>query len=103
MSTQAVLLPLLVQVALTFGLVVLAMIYTFGDVSGAHINPAVSVAFAAARRFAWSDLPGYIAAQIAGAFAASALLKVLFPADDTLGATLPAGSAIQSFILEAIL
>lgn len=92
-----------VGVALTFGLIVLAMIYAFGDVSGAHINPAVSVAFAAARRFAWSDLPGYLLAQIAGAFAASASLKALFPADNTLGATLPAGSDIQSFVLEAIL
>lgn len=92
-----------VGVAMTFGLVVLAMIYTFGDVSGAHINPAVSIAFAAARRFAWSDLPGYLLAQIAGAFTASAMLKALFPADATLGATLPAGSAVQSFILEATL
>lgn len=92
-----------VGVAITFGLIVLAMIYAFGDVSGAHINPAVSVAFAVARRFAWTDLPGYILAQIAGAFAASLLLKVLFPLDQNLGATLPAGTAAQSFVLESIL
>lgn len=92
-----------VGVAITFGLIVLAMIYAFGDVSGAHLNPAVSTAFAFARRFAWSDLPGYVLAQVAGAFAASALLRVLFPSDNTLGATLPAGSASQSFILEAVL
>src|SRR5690348_17262422 len=83
-------------VAITFGLIVLAMIYAFGAVSGAHINPAVTVAFVAARRFSWKSLPGYVLAQIAGAFAASALLKFLFPADDKLGATLPAGSAMQS-------
>ena len=92
-----------VGVALTFGLIVLAMIYTFGDVSGAHFNPAVTVALAAAKRFAWRDVPGYAAAQAAGAFAASGLLRGLFPAHATLGATLPAGTAGQSFILELIL
>ena len=90
-------------IALTFGLVVLAMIYTLGDVSGAHLNPAVTIAFAAARRFSWIEVPRYIAAQTAGAFAASGVLRVLFPADATLGATLPAGSAMQSFVLEVIL
>ena len=90
-------------VALTFGLVVLAMIYTLGDVSGAHLNPAVTIAFAAARRFSWSEVPRYIAAQTAGAFAASGVLRVLFPADANLGATLPAGPAMQSFVLEVIL
>jgi aquaporin Z len=79
------------------------MIYTFGDVSGAHLNPAVTVALAAAKRFAWRDVPGYVAAQAAGAFAASGLLRGLFPAHATLGATLPAGTAGQSFILELIL
>lgn len=90
-------------IALTFGLVVLAMIYSFGDVSGAHLNPAVSVAFAAAGRFPWREVPGYIAAQSVGAFSASGLLRVLFPADLTLGATLPTGTANQSFILEIVL
>lgn len=92
-----------VGVALTFGLIVLAMIYTFGDVSGAHLNPAVSVAFAAAGRFPWKDVPGYVGAQIAGAMASSGLLRFLFPSDLLLGATLPAGSASQSFILEVVL
>src|SRR3954467_12232208 len=77
-------------IALTFGLVVLAMIYTFGDVSGAHFNPAVTVAFAAARRFSWSEVPGYVVAQCLGAALASGVLRLLFPADPTLGATLPA-------------
>ena len=92
-----------VGIALTFGLVVLAMIYTFGDVSGAHFNPAVTTAFAVARRFAWREVPAYVLAQMAGALAASGLLRALFPADGKLGATLPAGSASQSFILEAVL
>lgn len=90
-------------IALVFGLVVLAMIYTFGDVSGAHLNPAVTLGFAAAGRFPWRDLPGYATAQLGGAFAASGLLKILFPASPTLGATLPAGSVAQSFILEVVL
>jgi aquaporin Z len=90
-------------IALTFGLVVLAMIHTFGDVSGAHLNPAVTLAFAVARRFAWRDVPGYLGAQLLGALAASMLLHVLFPQDVTLGATLPAGSEMQSFVLELVL
>jgi aquaporin Z len=90
-------------VALTFGLIVLAMIYTFGDVSGAHLNPAVSLGFAVAGRFGWREVPGYALAQIAGALAASGLLRVLFPADPFLGATLPAGSEMQSLVLEVVL
>ena len=90
-------------IAITFGLVVLAMIHAFGDVSGAHMNPAVTTAFALAKRFSWSEVPGYIAAQLAGAFVASGLLRWLFPADAKLGATLPAGAASQSFVLEVVL
>lgn len=90
-------------IALTFGLVVLAMIHAFGDVSGAHLNPAVTLAFAAAGRFPRRFVPGYAGAQMAGAFAASGLLKTLFPSHPTLGATLPAGSAGQSFVLELVL
>lgn len=90
-------------IALTFGLIVLAMIHTFGDVSGSHLNPAVTTAFAAARRFPWRDVPGYVGAQLAGAFAATGLLRLLFPLNVTLGATLPAGSAAQSFIFETVL
>jgi aquaporin Z len=90
-------------IALTFGLVVLAMIYCFGDVSGAHLNPAVTTAFAAAGRFPWSAVPGYVLSQVAGAISASALLHLLFPLDPHLGATIPAGSAVQSLILEIVL
>lgn len=90
-------------IALTFGFIVLAMIYTFGDVSGAHLNPAVTTSFAAAGRFPWREVPAYIAAQLLGAFAASALLKLLFPANEKLGATLPAGPVTQSLILEVVL
>jgi aquaporin Z len=90
-------------VALTFGLVVLAMIYAFGDVSGAHLNPAVTTAFAVAQRLSWREVPGYVLAQLAGAFAASGLLRLLFPGDEKLGATLPNGSPWQSLALEVVL
>lgn len=91
-------------IALTFGLVVLAMIHTFGDVSGAHLNPAVTLAFAVAGRAPWRLVPGYVLAQVVGAIAASGLLRLLFPLDETsLGATLPTGPVSQSFVLEIIL
>ena len=92
-----------VGVALTFGLIVLAMVYTLGDVSGAHINPAVTIGFCVARRFSWRDAPLYIASQCAGAISASAVLRVMFPTDPNLGATHPTGAAMQSFVLELIL
>jgi aquaporin Z len=90
-------------IALTFGLVVLGLIYTFGDVSGAHFNPAVTTAFALAGRFPWREVPGYILAQLLGAISASATLHLLFPLQPLLGATQPAGSSLQSLVLETIL
>lgn len=92
-----------VGIALTFGLVALAMIYALGDISGAHLNPAVTLGFVAARRFPVAEAPAYIASQCAGAFAASALLRGMFPESRFLGATLPAGPAAQSFVLELML
>jgi aquaporin Z len=92
-----------VGIALTFGLVVMAMIYAVGDVSGAHLNPAVTLGFVLARRFELRAAPGYMISQCAGALAASGLLRVLFPGHQTLGATLPAEAALQSFVLEVVL
>lgn len=92
-----------VGIALTFGLIVLAMIYTVGDISGAHLNPAVTIGFWAARRLPGRDVAPYIASQITGAIFASALLRFLFPQNQLLGATLPAGSESQSFVLEIVL
>lgn len=92
-----------VGVAITFGLIVMAMIYSLGDISGAHLNPAVTIAFAIARKFSIKEVPPYIISQLAGALFGSVALKFLFPGNETLGATLPAGSAIQSFVLEFIL
>ncbi|WP_165220730.1 aquaporin [Aquisphaera insulae] len=92
-----------VGISLTFGLVVLAMIYAVGDVSGAHLNPAVSIAFNVAGKMPLGALGVYVACQTAGALLASLALRVLFPANDTLGATLPAGSVWQSFAFEVVL
>jgi len=92
-----------VGIALTFGLIIVAMIYTFGDISGAHLNPAVTMGFWAARRISTPDVLLYAAAQLAGAISASASLRLLFPQSKLLGATLPAGSDMQSFALELIL
>jgi aquaporin Z len=92
-----------VGIALTFGLIVLAMIYAVGDVSGAHLNPAVTLGFFAARRFDGCWVAPYIASQCAGALLASLALRFMFPTNATLGVTLPAGDAMQSFVLEAVL
>jgi len=92
-----------VGIALTFGLIVVAMIYAVGDVSGAHLNPAVTLGFFAARRLPGQMVMQYIISQLLGALAASALLRALFPRHPTLGITVPAGAAMQSFILEIVL
>lgn len=92
-----------VGIALTFGLVVLAMIYAVGDSSGAHLNPAVTLGFFFARRFGGRLVLPYITSQSLGALAASLLLRGLFPSHASLGATLPAGSDAQSFVLELVL
>jgi aquaporin Z len=92
-----------IGIAITFGLVVMAMIYAVGEVSGAHMNPAVTIAFAVNKTFAWKETIPYIVSQVLGAIAASLVLKMLFPSSLLLGATLPSGSAMQSFILEIFL
>jgi len=92
-----------VGIALTFGLVVLAMIYTFGDISGAHLNPAVTLGFWAARRISVVEVALYLPTQFLGAIAASAVLRFLFRQNELLGATVPTGSEIQSLVLETIL
>ena len=92
-----------VGVAITFGLIVMGMIYAFGDISGAHMNPAVTIGFAYAKKFPWKEVPAYVLAQLIGAFLASSILLYLFPESQTLGATLPGLSALKVFILEIIL
>lgn len=90
-------------IAISFGLVVTAVIYTFGASSGAHINPAVTLSFWAAGLFPRKQVLPYILSQAVGAFLASGLLKLLFPANEFLGGTTPSGTEWQSFVLEVVL
>ncbi len=92
-----------VGVGLTFGLVVMAMIYALGDVSGAHLNPAVTLGFWTSRRVRWPQAAAYVVSQCAGALLASLCVRLIFPDAASLGETRPAGSPWQSFALEAIL
>lgn len=92
-----------VGIAMTFGLVVTAMIFALGDVSGAHMNPAVTLSFAVAKRFPFREVIPYVLAQSIGAFMASGLLRLCFPNNEFLGATIPAGSEWQSFLFEVTL
>lgn len=90
-------------VALAFGLVVMTMIHAMGDVSGAHLNPAVTVGFWASRRFPLRDVPGYVAGQCAGAAAGSLTVAGLFTRAAGVGVTAPAGGPWPSFALEVVL
>ncbi len=90
-------------VAITWGLIVMSMIYALGNISGAHLNPAVSIAFYLSGRFPQRLVLPFLLSQCIGAIAASCLLRVLFPDNETLGATLPAGSPLQSFVIEIVL
>ena len=90
-------------VAITFGLIVLTMIYTLGEISGAHLNPAVTFGFYLARQFKGRNVLPYISSQLLGAMVASLCLKLMFAQHQTLGATRPSGSVWQSFVMEIVL
>jgi MIP family channel proteins len=91
-------------IALSFGLVVGISIATLGHVSGAHLNPSVTLAFALFRHFPWREVPTYALAQLLGASAGAVALRLLFgPSPGALGVTLPAGGALQSLVLEVLL
>lgn len=92
-----------VGVALTFGLIVLAMIHSLGDISGAHLNPAVTLGFFVAGRISAGLVVLFAASQFVGAVVASLMLHLLFPASATLGRTAPSGPAVQSFVLEVVI
>jgi MIP family channel proteins len=92
-----------VGVAITFGLVIMAMIYAVGHVSGAHFNGAVTFAFALTRHFPWHRATAYWAAQLTGAIAAAAVLRGSLGNIAHVGATLPSGSERQSFLWELVL
>lgn len=90
-------------IAITFGLIVSSMIFAFGDISGAHFNPAVTLAFYVAKIFPRKEIIPYVISQIIGGCLASVTLYMLFPNNLLLGSTQPAGSAMQSFVLELLL
>jgi aquaporin NIP len=92
-----------VAIAVVFGLVILVMIDALGHISGAHLNPAVTIAFAVTRRQPWWLVPRYVAAQAVGATLAALALRALFGPVASLGATFPAGSATQSLVLEVVI
>lgn len=92
-----------VGISLAFGLVVFVMVSALGHVSGAHINPAVTLGLAARGRFAWSSVPGYLAAQVAGAVLAAVVLRASLGNVAGLGTTQPSGSVGQSFVWEVLL
>lgn len=92
-----------IGVAVTFGLVVMSLIYAIGSLSGCHINPAVTIAFSLAKKFPAKNILPYVISQTIGALLASLTLKYLFPSNINLGATIPAGADGQSFIIEIIL
>jgi MIP family channel proteins len=92
-----------VGVAITFGLVIMAMIYAVGHISGAHFNGAVTFAFALTRHFPWPRAIGYWCAQFAGALTAAALLRASLGNIAHVGATLPSGTQAQSFLWELLM
>ncbi len=92
-----------VGVAISFGLVIMAMIYAVGHISGAHLNGAVTLAFALTRHFPWPRALGYWGAQLVGAVAAAALLRASLGNIAHVGATLPSGSQMQSFLWEVVM
>ena len=92
-----------VGIAITFGLVIMVMIYAVGHISGAHFNPAVTFAFSLTRHFPWPRALGYWAAQLIGALAAALLLRASLGDIAEVGATLPSGSDGQAFLWEAVL
>ncbi|XP_025696661.1 aquaporin NIP2-1 [Arachis hypogaea] len=88
--------------SLAGGFIVTVMIYSIGHISGAHMNPAVSLAFASINRFPWKQVPFYIAAQLTGAICASYTLRVLLEPATQIGATSPSGSNIQALVMEIV-
>jgi len=92
-----------VGVALTFGLIIFTMISAVGHISGAHFNPAVTLAFASAGHLPWRRVLPYVLAQVVGGLIASLLLRGLFGNIASLGTTLPRGTDGQSFVLEIVL
>jgi len=92
-----------VGIGITWGFIVIALIYAFGEISGAHFNPAVSIAFAVAKKFEWKEVPKYIVSQFLGAMLASFLVWYLFPESEFLGGTHTILPPEKAFLLEYLL
>jgi len=92
-----------VGVALVFGLVVAALVYALGHVSGAHFNPAVTLGFWAAGEFPGGRVPLYVSSQLVGAVAASVAMRMIFGSVASAGVTLPSGPEIESLWLEILM
>lgn len=91
-------------ISIVWGLVVMVMVYSVGHISGAHFNPAVTIAFASIKRFPWKQVPAYVAAQVIGSTLASGTLRLIFNGKhDHFVGTSPTGSDIQSLVLEFII
>ncbi|HVM89623.1 MAG TPA: aquaporin [Puia sp.] len=90
-------------IAIVFGAIVTVMILAFGDISGAHFNPAVTIGFVFLNKLGKGKMFYYILSQLSGAIFASMILRVLFPGNKLLGTTVPSGSPVQSFVLEFLL
>ncbi|WP_299122777.1 MIP/aquaporin family protein [uncultured Tenacibaculum sp.] len=93
----------LLGISAAFGIVIMGIIYVFGAFSGAHINPAVTIALAVGKLIPKREVIHYVIAQVLGAFLASVLLYLIFAETQTLGETLPSGGVISSFVLETVL
>jgi aquaporin NIP len=95
----------LLGIALVFGLTVLTVIHAIGDISGAHLNPAVTIGLLTSGRTKAATVAPYIVCQVAGGLLASVLLHAIFPKDTGLGATLPGGDTapMAAFVLEALM
>lgn len=91
-------------VSVVWGFAVMVMVYSVGHISGAHFNPAVTIAFATCKRFPWIQVPAYLSAQILGATLASGTLRLLFDGKrENFSGTIPSGSNLQSLVLEIII
>lgn len=92
-----------IAINVSFGVIVMVMIYVFGNVSGAHFNPAVTIAFWAAKKFQGKMVLPYIISQILGGIGGAYMLVILYPMSPTYGENMPSGTTFQALILEIVM
>jgi len=93
----------LIGISLVFGIIITAMIYIFGNISGTHINPAVTIGLVIGKAISKKDAIYYVMFQVLGAILASVLLRFMFKENEFLGGTLPSGDIVQSVLIEVVL